>query len=107
MGYVVLLIVLLALVALVGWPLRRRDQTAAAETRKQRREQDLREQLRDLDAAREAKYQEIRDAQLDHGTGKLSDADYQAVDRTLRAEAIEILRAVDRARAELSDQPID
>ncbi len=51
----------------------------------------------DLEAARDAKYREIRDAELDHRTGKLSDADYEAVDRVLRAEAIEILRALDRA----------
>jgi hypothetical protein len=44
-----------------------------------------------LEAARAAKYREIRDAELDWRMGKLSDADYVAVDRTLRAEAIEIL----------------
>jgi hypothetical protein len=54
--------------------------------------------LDDLEAAREAKYREIRDAELDHRTGKLSDADYAELDRTLRAEAIEILRELDRAR---------
>ena len=45
----------------------------------------------DLRAAREAKYREIRDAELDYRTGKLSQEDYEAVDGTLRAEAIEIL----------------
>jgi hypothetical protein len=54
--------------------------------------------IADLEAAREAKYREIRDAELDHSTGKLSDADFEAVDRTLRAEAVEILHALDRAR---------
>ena len=38
-----------------------------------------------------AKYAEIREAELDHRTGKLSDEDYEAVDGALRAEAIEIL----------------
>lgn len=56
--------------------------------------------LAELEAAREAKYREIRDAELDHRTGKLSDADYEAVNATLRAEAVEILRALDRARPE-------
>ena len=46
--------------------------------------------LAELEAARAAKYREIRDAELDHQTGKLSDADFQALDRSLRAEAIEI-----------------
>ena len=34
----------------------------------------------ELEAAREAKYREIRDAELDHQTGKLSDADFEAID---------------------------
>jgi hypothetical protein len=57
--------------------------------------------LGDLEAAREAKYRELRDAELDHRTGKLSDADYAELDRTLRAEAIEIMRALDRSDAAL------
>ena len=55
-------------------------------------------ELANLEAARQAKYREIRDAELDHRTGKLSDADYEATDRALRSEAIEILRALDRMR---------
>jgi hypothetical protein len=51
--------------------------------------------LADLEAAREAKYREIRDAELDHRTGKLSDADYEALDSALRAEAVEILHSID------------
>jgi hypothetical protein len=45
----------------------------------------------ELEAAREAKYREIRDAELDYRTGKLSPEDYEAVNGTLRAEAVEIL----------------
>jgi len=55
-------------------------------------------QVAELEAAREAKYREIRDADLDHRTGKLSDEDFRAVDGTLRAEAISILQALDQAR---------
>jgi hypothetical protein len=52
--------------------------------------------LRDeLEARKEAKYREIRDAELDHRTGKLSDEDWRALDRSLRAEAIELLRQID------------
>jgi flagellar biosynthesis/type III secretory pathway M-ring protein FliF/YscJ len=54
----------------------------------------------DLDAAREAKYREIRDAELDFRTGKLSDEDYAATDGALRAEAVEILD-----RIEAIDEP--
>jgi hypothetical protein len=49
----------------------------------------------DLEAARDAKYREIRDAELDHQTRKLSDEDFAAIDSTLRAEAIELLHQLD------------
>jgi hypothetical protein len=49
----------------------------------------------ELDAAREAKYREIRDAELDFRTGKLSDEDYAATDGALRAEAVEILDRIE------------
>jgi hypothetical protein len=48
-----------------------------------------------LEAAKEAKYREIRDAELDFRMGKLTDADYRATDRELRGQAIEILRELD------------
>jgi cytochrome c-type biogenesis protein CcmF len=43
------------------------------------------------DARKEAKYREIRDAELDHAAGKLSDEDFAALDAELRREAVEIL----------------
>ena len=49
----------------------------------------------ELEAAKEAKYREIRDAELDFRTGKLSETDYREVDRALRSEAIELLRRLD------------
>jgi hypothetical protein len=49
----------------------------------------------ELEAAKEAKFREIRDAELDYRTGKLSRADWRALDSTLRAEAIDLLRALD------------
>jgi len=49
----------------------------------------------ELTAARDAKYSEIRDAELDFRTGKLSRADWKAQDQALRAEAIAILRRLD------------
>jgi cytochrome c-type biogenesis protein CcmF len=52
----------------------------------------------DLEARKEAKYAEIRDAQLDHAAGKLSDQDFDRQDAELRQEAIEILREFDRVR---------
>lgn len=56
-----------------------------------------RERIDELEAARDAKYREIRDAELDHRTGKLSREDWRALDAGLRAEAVEILRDLDRA----------
>ena len=50
----------------------------------------------ELEAAREAKYREIRDAELDYRTGKLSSEDYEAIDGALRAEAVEILNRLGR-----------
>ena len=49
----------------------------------------------ELEVAREAKYREIRDAELDYRTGKLSREDYEAVDGALRAEALEILKRLE------------
>jgi hypothetical protein len=50
----------------------------------------------DLDAAKEGKYREIRDAELDFQMGKISEADWRSLDSELRAQAIEILRELDR-----------
>ena len=81
----VIFIVLALVVLLVSAPLRTRRAGEAAETA----------ELAELEAARDAKYREIRDAELDHRTGKLSEADWRALDRTLRAEAVDILRRLD------------
>jgi len=48
-----------------------------------------------LEAAREAKYRELRDLELDYHTGKLSDEDYRLTDAALRSEAVEILEQLD------------
>ena len=85
MEFLIVLAVLAIVVLVVTGPLRgqvKREEPAS--------------ELPDLEAAREAKYRELRDAELDHRTGKLSDSDFAELDRALRAEAIEILRALDR-----------
>jgi hypothetical protein len=51
--------------------------------------------LAELEAARDAKYAEIRDAELDYRTGKLSEADWRALDRRLRGEAVQVLHELD------------
>jgi hypothetical protein len=81
------IVVLMVVVLLVSAPLR-----GGASARAEERAEVLRA---DLEAAREAKYHEIRDAELDYRTGKMSQADWRRLDRELRAEAIEILRRLD------------
>jgi hypothetical protein len=51
--------------------------------------------IADLEAAKAARYREIREAEMDFRTGKLSEADWKAIDRELRAEAMEVLRQLD------------
>jgi hypothetical protein len=68
--------------AIIGlWPSRGRRRGALVRT--------------EADARKEAKYREIRDAELDHASGKLSDEDFAAVDAELRREAVEILDSVE------------
>ena len=87
MEYGLALIVLAALVAvIVARPLSRRGEEERVESSR----------LEELQAAKEAKYREIRDAELDRGMGKLSPEDWRGVDRDLRGEAIDILRELDR-----------
>ena len=57
-----------------------------------------------LELERDAKYREIRDAELDYLVGKLSSADYEAVDATLRAEAVAILNRLEPS-AEPAKEP--
>jgi flagellar biosynthesis/type III secretory pathway M-ring protein FliF/YscJ len=85
MDYLVIFVVLALVVLLVSAPLRTRRSEAAAESAEHA----------ELTAARDAKYREIRDAELDFRTGKLSEGDWRATDRGLRAEAMEILRRLD------------
>jgi cytochrome c-type biogenesis protein CcmF len=49
----------------------------------------------ETDALKEAKYREIRDAELDHASGKLSDDDYAILDSELRKEAVEMLDEIE------------
>ena len=87
-GYLIVLVVIAVVFWLILGPLR--DARHARS--------DTGDRVAELQAARDAKYQEIRDAEMDVRTGKLSDEDYHAIDQGLRAEAIEILRRLDRAQ---------
>jgi len=84
---VALLVVMAAAVIVIGRPLWPGAEAAVHDRDALRRA--------DLEAARLAKYREIRDAELDRDTGKLSDEDWRAIDRRLRSEAVEILHRLD------------
>lgn len=87
MEFLLVLIVLAVVVLVVSAPLRPgRAQAAEAAEAAERDE---------LEVERDAKYREIRDAEMDHRTGKLSEEDWRTLDRALRAEAVEILRRLD------------
>jgi electron transfer flavoprotein alpha/beta subunit len=92
------IVVALVLVAVVVWfvsvPLRRSPREEAAVS--QRIEEP---RIAELQARKEAKYREIRDAELDREQGKLSAADWSRQDAELRREAIAILKELDRATA--------
>jgi hypothetical protein len=84
-------ILFIAVVLLAGWfvtgPLRGGRQPVAENA-----------QLAALRAARDAKLRELRDAELDFATGKLTRQDYELLNSTLRAEAAALLRQLDTTK---------
>ena len=80
-------LVLAAALAVVLWPLTARHAAKVEAVQSAEREE--------LESAKEAKYREIRDVEMDYRTGKLSKEDWRALDRSLRAEALSILRRID------------
>lgn len=94
MELLIVFVVVLAVVAVVGAPLRARARGIDPDVA-------VRAELADLEAAKEAKYREIRDAELDQRTGKLSAADHRLLDAELRAEAVALLKRIDATRERL------
>jgi hypothetical protein len=88
MEFVLAALVLAGIVALVVLaPVRRGEERARVED----------DRRAALEAAKEQKYRDIRDAELDYRMGKLSEEDWKAADRELRAQAIQILRELDES----------
>jgi hypothetical protein len=85
---VVALVILALGIWFVGQPLR----SKVAE------QDDLHDEGRiaDLEAARDAKYRQIRDLEMDYRTGKLSEEEWRSIDRELRGEAVEVLHELDQ-----------
>ncbi len=96
MELVLILVILVAVALFVSVPLRRSAHEPGAG-------EDPR--LADLEARKEAKYREIRDAEMDRATGKLSEQDWRRQDVELRREAIAILRQIDELGAGKSEKP--
>jgi len=82
----IVVLLLAGVVLMVSGPLRGSSVVAATHDSLERA---------DLAAAKEAKYAEIRDTEMDFRTGKLSEDDWRGQDRALRAEAIDLLRRLD------------
>jgi hypothetical protein len=86
------LVLLAAVILVISAPLRRA-----------RRERSEPAERSELEAARLAKYREIRDLELDYRTGKLSHQDYERLVATLRAQAAEILVRLEALGGEVAD----
>lgn len=93
-GALILAAVALAVVALVLWPLVARP---AAEPPSDPREAARRAAEEDLRRSLEA----VREIEMDHRAGNLSDEDFAQLDRAERARAVELMRRV----AELGGEP--
>jgi hypothetical protein len=98
---IVVAILAFALLAVVLYVVSAPLRASAAEDDREAEASSL--QRAELEAAREAKYREIRDADLDLRTGKLSRQDHAAIDRELRAEALMILDRLQALQAASAD----
>jgi hypothetical protein len=99
---VAIVLLLILVPVFVGWPVFRREPEGGREGERADAERADAEradaELAELEARKDAKYREIRDAEADRAAGKLSDEDFRRTDRELRHEAIEILKRIDRLR---------
>ena len=91
MAYVLIALISILLVALIAWPLLRgapAEQPAAEADDLRAVEEELQ---RSLDA--------IKEIEMDHRAGNLSDEDFAALDRDERARAVELMRRRDSLTA--------
>ena len=96
MELLIAIVLFLIVAAFITAPLRKRPQIPDPDEEVQEREREA--ALADLEARKEAKYREIRDAELDQASGKLNEEDFRRQDAELRREAVEILERIDRLR---------
>lgn len=92
MAYVIIAVISVALVALIAWPLVARAGSGPAPAEQMDDRMAIEEELqRSLDS--------IREIEMDHRSGNLSDEDFAALDRDERARAVELMRRRDALSA--------
>lgn len=87
MAFLFIAVLSVLLVALIAWPLVTRASAPVPEGGDDDRRAVEEELERSLDA--------IREIEMDHRAGNLSDEDFQALDREERARAVELMRRRD------------
>ena len=87
MAYVLIALISVLLVALIAWPLVR----GVSGTQPAAEADDLRAVEEELQRSLDA----IREIEMDHRAGNLSDEDFDALDRDERARAVELMRRRD------------
>jgi predicted Holliday junction resolvase-like endonuclease len=76
-------------VLFLGWPLIRGIDERVVDAER-----------RELEDAKQSKYREIKDAELEHKAGRMTEQQWNETDRELRREAMLILRKIDTLGAE-------
>ena len=91
MELVLIAVILVVLAVFVTAPLRRAAGFADGEDEDPR--------IADLEARKQAKYREIRDAELDREAGKIDEQEWRRQDAELRREAIGLLKRLEELEA--------
>ena len=87
-GALIAAAVALAIVVAVAWPLLAGGEEAAPED-------PAGDARRELDEQLQRSVEAIREIEMDHRAGNLSDEDFAALDRAERARAVELMRRAD------------
>ena len=88
MTILIVIVLAIAVAAFVSYPFWGKGDASTAED----------PELAGLEAARDSKYREIRDAETDLASGKLSQEDFDEVNADLRSDAVEILEKLDKVK---------
>ena len=92
MIYGIVLMLILAAIAAVAWPLLNPARPSADA------ERELSPELEELAGQRDTAYRAIRELEFEHQLGNLSQQDYQSLRERYRTEAAGILQQLERAR---------